>query len=484
MVHRRRARRPAAAARRLARLLRLGPERRDPLTGLGTRAVLGDLAARLEADPRPRALLVLDLDGFKHVNDTLGHPAGDAVLAEVGARIAGVLGPEDTAVRLGGDEFAVLTGPLAGSPATGELAARLLDALATPVAVDDLEVSVGVSLGSAVRGADGRDLEELLRSADHAMYRAKADRAAGGRRRPVPGAWRGHEADGEVVDELRRAVAGGQLLLHYQPQVAWTGEVVGFEALLRWQHPRRGLLAPSSFLPVAERNRLLTRLTLVAVEQALAARGRLAAGGAPDAGVSVNVAARDLLGRDLLPQVAELLQASGEAPGHLVLEVSEPGPFPLPAVEELFADLDRLGVGLSIHEFGTGQSSLTALSRYAGLRELKVDPTLVGRVADDPAAARLVRALVSAAHGLEVVVVAEGVEDAETAACLGGLGCDRLQGFWIGPPGDVDTTLAWLDRWRTTGPDLLRHARPAQTALDRTGARTASYASPVTPVSR
>jgi EAL domain-containing protein (putative c-di-GMP-specific phosphodiesterase class I) len=333
-----------------------------------------------------------------------------------------------------------------GDSYPGLLADRLLAALARPVRVDDLSVAVGVSLGIALQGVDGFGLERLLRAADRAMYDAKRSTVPGNRR-TARTAWSDRSRDEQLEDEIPAALERDELLLHYQPQLARDGTVAGFEALIRWQHPALGLLRPHQFLPAAEDSGLLSRVTLRAVELALADQPRLARVAGPEVTVSVNVAARDLLGRDFLADVTSVLRAAGVPPHRLILEITEPPPRPAPSAVDLFAGLARLGVAVSIHEFGAGKSSLTALSHYPGVREVKIDPSLVRRVRTDDRVDRLVRAIVSAAHGFEVEVVAEGIEDAATVAHLRDVGCDRLQGFWLGPPADLTTVTDWVVRW-------------------------------------
>ncbi|WP_341230199.1 EAL domain-containing protein [Nocardioides salarius] len=425
----------------------------DVLTGLGDRPALARHADRPETGPAAHALLVLDLDGFKAVNDMAGHEAGDAVLREVARRVADVAGDDGVAVRLGGDEFALLSGPLTGPPAEAaaaaeELASRVEASIARPVRTQGVDLSVRASVGVALHRRDGHGLEQLLRAADQAMYAAKAARGRppGGVRLPdLP------DVPEEVLAaDLARAVDEGGLELHYQPQVTWSGAISGVEALLRWPHPRLGVLAPRQVLPLAQRHGLTTRLALWTIERALADRRLLAADLGVEVVVSVNIAARDLLGHAFVPDIARLLQAdaAGAPPGpRLTLEIGEPSPHPVPQVVSLFEGLADLGVAVSIHELGLGQVSLAAISRYPAVRELKIDPLLVRQVADDEATARLVRAIVGAAHGLEVEVVAEGVEDHRTVRRLRELGCDRLQGFAVAAPTDLAALRAWAVRW-------------------------------------
>ncbi len=424
----------------------------DPLTSLGNRALLFAHAGEISSGGALRALLLLDLDGFKQVNDTLGHHNGDLVLQEVATRINRAVGDDDVAVRLGGDEFAVLTAPLDDAEQASALAAAIIDRLSRPVRLEGVDLTISCSLGIGLTGLDGDDLDSLLRAADRAMYSAKTAGRAGGVLRVGGSAWLQDTPDTGLVEDLVGGLEREELRLHYQPQVDVEGAVVGCEALLRWQHPTRGLLAPHAFLPAAERSGLLDRITLVAVRIALRDQPALSAAAGHPVSVSVNVSPRDLLGREFLPELARLLAATPPAAAHLVLEITEPAPFPVPAVIELFRRLTRLGLAVSIHEFGAGRSSLTALSQYPGVSEVKIHPTLVRQVSDDTVA-RLVRAIVAAAHGLGVHVVAEGIEDEESARCLTAMGCDRLQGFWIAPPASLDDTTAWIDdRGRPPGP--------------------------------
>ncbi|GEP36360.1 hypothetical protein NPS01_00230 [Nocardioides psychrotolerans] len=417
----------------------------DPLTCLGNRALLFERAGDLGAEPGLRALLLLDLDGFKQVNDTLGHAQGDLVLQEVARRVAATAGPDDLAVRLGGDEFAVLTAPLT-DPAEGDRRAEeVVAALVPPIRLDGLDLTVGCSLGLALSGRDGEDLARLLRVADRAMYAAKASRTLAAPTRPGASAWVSETPDPALATDLARALERGEMLVHHQPQVDADGRIVGCEALLRWQHPGRGLLTPRDFLATAESAGLLDHITLVAVEQALADQPRLAEAAGGPVSVSVNVSGRDLLGRDFVPHVRSLLAGRGgvATAGGLVLEMSEPAHRPAPAVVEVFEELADLGARISVQDFGAGPSSLAVLAHHPGLAEVKVHPLLVRRLAD-PDVSRFVGAIVAASHGLGVLVVAEGVEDEATARRARDLGCDRVQGYWLAPPAPLAATVAWL----------------------------------------
>ncbi|MDO9496410.1 MAG: bifunctional diguanylate cyclase/phosphodiesterase, partial [Nocardioides sp.] len=361
---------------------------------------------------------------------------------ELDERIEARIGPDDVAVRLGGDEFAVLTGTILDPDEAEQLADDLLRDIAGPLQVEELDLTVSAAIGVAVLGRDGHGIEQLLRAADQAMYTAKS--SGTGRQRARDGL--GQAALSRIVGGLPGAIARDELRLHYQPQVGWNGIITGFEALLRWDHPSLGWLMPRQILPAAQRAGLLPGVTLMTIRQALGDHAALASV-APEATVSVNVSARDLLGHEFVERLTSLLGASGLSPHRLTLEISEPAPFPIPAVISLFKALRRLEVNVSIHEFGAGQSSLTALAQYPGVRQIKIDPTLVRVVAEDEGVARLVRAISAAAHGFEVEVVAEGVEDVTTLARLRDLDCDRLQGFLFSPPLALDAAVAWARAW-------------------------------------
>ena len=392
---------------------------------------------------------MLDLDGFKAVNDTLGHHAGDRVLAEVGARARRVTGGHDLAVRLGGDEFALLL----SAPDADALERRteeLLAELSLPIRLDEVSWSITPSIGLAVHPEDGSTVAELLRAADLAMYDAKSS----------PQRWRragtGSAGDDDPGPEhLARALDRGELLVHYQPQVdGWSGAVTGFEALVRWEHPALGLLMPERFLARAERSAVIADLTRWVLTRALADLPSLhrAASGAT---VAVNVSARSMMGTRLLDDLGRLLRESGARSRDLVLEITEPAPRATAEVTALLEGLRALGCGVSVHGFGSAQTSLTSLWQLPAVREIKIDPDLVRAVATDVDAERLCRAMISAARGLDVRVVAEGVEDPETVLRLRGLGCDAFQGFLLGVPVPLEEVGPWAAQWHSRGSRLL-----------------------------
>lgn len=425
----------------------------DALTGLGTRGVLERRAPALLASARDAGrqagVVVLDLDGFKQVNDTLGHHAGDRVLREIGRRAAGVLGSDDLAVRMGGDEFALVLVAADGA-ALERRTEDLVTALARPVHLDEVTWTVTPSVGLAVHPDDGATVADLLRAADAAMYRAKSGPARWLR---APGARRADRATGP--EELAAALGRGEVEVHLQPQVdGWSGAVTGFEALVRWRHPDLGLLLPDRFLPAAERSAVIAPLTRHVLREALTALPELRRS-APGCTVAVNVSARSMMGTRLLDDLATLLEEVGGSPSDLVLEITEPAPQATAEVRELLDGLRRLGCRVSVHGFGSAQTSLTALWRMPAVREIKIDPAIIRDVSADPEAERLCRAMISAARGLDVRVVAEGVETTDTVHRLRAMGCDAFQGYLLGRPVPLAEVRAWAADWHRTSAALL-----------------------------
>jgi diguanylate cyclase len=440
-----------AAARTLVafrQLVRMADLRRqattDYLTGLPNRRALYIQAGVRMAEPGSRqALLMLDLDRFKEVNDSLGHQAGDELLIQVGARLSEHLRDEDLLVRLGGDEFAVLLED-AGRDLAAVVAVNLCEALAKPFGLQEIPVHSAVSIGIALFPDDGDDLNTLLRKADIAMYKAK-----------TPG--NGHHVYGsaddtdfatrlQTVDELRTALTDDQLVVYYQPKISLaTGEVHGVEALVRWDHPTRGLLYPGGFLDLVEEAKLMRSMTRVVLEIALdQAAVWLAAG--RQLTVAVNLSASSLVDTNLPDEVAAMLAARDLPPRALQLEITE---------EFLMADRDRArnilsrlrhhGVQISIDDFGTGYSSLAYL-RDLPVDELKLDRSFVFPMTDDARAAALVASTAGLAHSLGLRMVAEGVETRAAYLELARLGCDQAQGYYISRP----VPAAELDHWFTT----------------------------------
>ena len=427
----------------------------DELTGLPNRAsVLAsgvELLARLRPG-EPLAVLLMDLDRFKEVNDTLGHGYGDRLLAEIGPRLAPLVREVDVLARLGGDEFAVL---LPGVDAEGARAVglRLRAAVTEPFVVDDLSLDVDVSIGIATSGGPGpHDIHSLLRQADIAMYAAKEVQRGVELYDPATDV---HDRSRLVLlSDFRRALAEDQLVVHYQPKVALdaaggtggappAGRVVGVEALVRWQHPGRGLLAPGDFLPAVERTGLVEELTAVVIDRALAQVRAWSEQGL-HVPVAVNLSARSLHHLDLPDRVLEQLRVHGVPPAMLRLEITESALMADPErAQTVLTRLHAAGVGLSIDDFGTGYSSMVHLRRIP-VDELKVDRGFVTDMTSRADDAVLVRAVIELGHDLGLTVVAEGVEEAATVTALTDLGCDAAQGYLFARPQSAEDVTAWL----------------------------------------
>jgi diguanylate cyclase (GGDEF)-like protein len=404
----------------------------DPLTGLANRSLLNSVTTQAMATgDGVTALLLLDLDHFKEINDTLGHAAGDLVLVEVARRLRRAVRGGDLVARLGGDEFAVLLTGLSDPDQAEPVASQLLAALTAPIEYEGLHLSIDGSIGVACHPHDAGDAEELFRRCDVAMYQAKLERGAWLRYDPL-------RDDSSVqrlalVGELRTAIAD-QLVVHFQPQVDLaTGAIIGAEALVRWQHPERGLLQPSDFVGVAEQSGLVRPFTLRVLELAVEECVQWQRPGR-SVSVAVNLGARVLLDRHLPNDIAAILSKHGLPPQCLVLEITETtAASELEVVEEVLGQLRRLGVEISVDDFGTGYSSLAFLQRTA-VHELKVDRSFVSGMLVNDNDLALVRATVHLAHSLGARAVAEGVESQALQVALQSMGCDIAQGYHLGRP--------------------------------------------------
>ncbi|MCV2489416.1 EAL domain-containing protein [Geodermatophilus sp. YIM 151500] len=418
--------------------------RTDELTGLPNRRsaheALRAAGGRL-AEGGTLGVLVVDLDRFKEINDSLGHAVGDALLHEVGTRLAGQLRPGDLLARLGGDEFVVLTADLDRDGAVA-LAGRLRDQLRRPFRHGGMELTVDASLGLALGPEHSTDADELLQLADLAMYEAKShrrgvtvyDEAAHGQGR--------HRL--EAVEQLRSAVRSGELVLHYQPKLSLpTGSVDGVEALVRWQHPTRGLLFPDAFVELAESAGLMGELTTAVLDLALA-QCRLWADDGRRLTVAVNVSPSNLVDEQFPDHVAALLRQHGLPASALVLEVTES--LLMEDRERAVRVLARLrdsGVGIAIDDYGTGYSSLAYLA-VLPVTELKLDRTFTAAMSGSARAESIVVSTLRLAHALGLVLVAEGAEDQATVDALAGIGCDVVQGYHLSRPLPPDQLWAWL----------------------------------------
>jgi diguanylate cyclase (GGDEF)-like protein/PAS domain S-box-containing protein len=410
----------------------------DSLTGLPNRALFKDrlqhALSRRTASERALTVFFLDLDGFKAVNDTLGHSAGDVLLVEVARRLSAVVRPSDTVARFGGDEFAVMIDDLHDGAYAAELAQRIVERLEDPVELDSEEVHATASIGIAALDAPDCDAEQLLRNADLAMYQAKAARA-GSYAVYHPGMHVGLVERVRLEADLRRALGGDQLFLHYQPMVAMeTGRITGVEALVRWQHPERGVIAPDDFIPLAEGTGLIREIGLWVLREACrqAVRWEAAAGSEP-LRMSVNLSAQQILQQDLVERVAEVLAETGLSAGRLTLEMTESAL--IDDSEQTLATLLALramGIRLSIDDFGTGYSSLSYLHRFP-IDTLKIDRSFVQRLSGGGDAA-LVDTILGLAASLQMETVAEGVEDPQQLLVLQQQGCTTGQGYHFSPP--------------------------------------------------
>jgi diguanylate cyclase (GGDEF)-like protein len=416
----------------------------DPLTGLPNRLALARSAAGVLDDRGSNgaepSLLLLDLDRFKEVNDSLGHHYGDVLLVEVAHRLRSAIKREDVVARLGGDEFAILLS--GGGERVGRLVAdRVRTVLRQPFTLDQLSVDVDVSVGIAVANKEAPDLPALLRCADVAMYVAKET---------GDGAvvyTRGHDArigdKVRLVSELRRALDHDELVLHFQPKVALDdGRLLGVEALVRWQHPTRGLLAPGEFLPPIDEIDLMDRITTDVLTKALR-QGKSWADQGHQIPVAVNIPTRSLHNFAFPNQVSEMLKTFNIPAELLCLEITESSAMRDP--ERCITVLEALrahGVRISIDDYGTGYASMAYLKNLP-VDELKIDRSFIARVVEDPQSAILARSIVELGHNLGLTVVGEGVEDATVGAFLRETGCDSAQGFHYARPMPGDDLLPW-----------------------------------------
>jgi diguanylate cyclase (GGDEF)-like protein/PAS domain S-box-containing protein len=412
----------------------------DSLTGLPNRMFLHREFEHAMAEGHAGAvLLLLDLDRFKEINDTLGHHVGDLLLQQIGPRLTPVLGEEPGVFcRLGGDEFALLLPRIGGVELARELAQRLLAALREPFQIDAMQLLIDASMGIATFPQDGEDSHALLRSADVAMYEAK--RKGGGIAVYDRSLDQNSPERLALVAELNQAIRERQLLLHYQPKLDLkTGRNAGFEALVRWQHPRLGLLKPDSFLAFAELSESIHPLTDLVLELAMTQLREWRDQGIHSS-IAVNLSARNLIDDRCLLTIRNLMQELRLEPGALEVEITETALMHDP--EQAAERLDRiaaLGVKISIDDYGTGYSSLGYLHRLP-INALKIDRLFVSDMRNGVHDAIIVRSTIALAHSLGLLVVAEGVEDAQTQELLAGMGCDLIQGYHLSvplPPGQL-----------------------------------------------
>lgn len=416
---------------RESRLMRLASQ--DTLTGLSNKHQFMQLLQDRLSSGHAATAILLDLDGFKDVNDTHGHGVGDALLQAVGVRLPYLLRPDAVVARLGGDEFAVLLPETADPLAAQKEAADILEAFRKPFHLGGLVLDLAASLGIAIAPHHGSDAEELLASADFALYRAKA---AGGRcYRLFDQSMRSEaQARRAMRDELRKALNEGQLEMYYQPQVRLaTGAVIGFEALIRWNHPEKGLLTPGAFLPALEQSALALEIGWWTLDEACRQIARLNRLGHA-VKMSVNLFPTQFRALNLRDKVADAIDRHGISASALELEVTEE--VALNSDErslKTLNDLHDMGVGIAFDDFGTGFASLSSLQRYP-LTTLKIDRAFIRDIQANTSDAAITRALIAMSRDLGLETIAEGIETAEQEAALLALGCPAGQGYRFGRP--------------------------------------------------
>ena len=423
----------------------------DDLTGLPNRTLfyrrVRAAITAAEAARGEMAVLIIDPDHFKEVNDTLGHHSGDVLLQDLAKRLRHVLRTTDTVSRLGGDEFAVLLTDLATGVAAESVARQLLLTLQEPLQLRGLGINLKASIGLALYPLDGRDVDSLMQRADIAMYRAKSGQRGYSHyaRNEDP-----YSADRlAMIEDLRRAIEGDELILHYQPKVNLdTGRLVGVEALVRWPDPRRGLIPPAEFISLAEHTGLIRGLTRVVLRRALR---EIREGPFQNASVAVNISVHDLLDPQFPAEIREQLRAAGIPEDRLVLEVTEGAIMADPVhARHVLSELHETGVQVALDDFGTGYSSLAHL-RQLPVNEIKIDRSFVGQMLKEESDAIIVEAIIGLAHNLGLRVVAEGVEDQASWERLAALGCDCAQGFLISPGLPIKALVSWHERWIAAG---------------------------------
>jgi diguanylate cyclase (GGDEF)-like protein len=417
----------------------------DTLTGLpnrkNLRLSLEEAIAEADRAGKPLGLLLIDMDHFKEVNDTLGHQVGDDLLVNFARRLTESVRADDQAARLGGDEFAVIV-PRADEATAVSVGERIQAALGAPMDLDGVRLDIAASIGLAMYPEHAQSADDLLRLADVAMYTAKDTRSRI--------ATYSVDRDGnsterlQLVGQLKASLSDGSLDLYYQPKVSLSdGSVLGVEAMLRWRHPKRGLIPPDQFIPIAERSGIMPALTERVITMALQQAAVWQAAGL-HLPVAVNISATDLTSGSLLTVIAAGLTKFAVPPTMLQLEVTERvlGE-DTPELARALAQLDALGVTLSLDDFGTGYSSLLRLKSLP-VRELKIDRLFVSALNEDVGARGIVRTVIELAHVLNMPAIAEGVETAAQLACLRTLGCDGAQGWHIAPAMPQESLTTWL----------------------------------------
>ena len=410
----------------------------DRLTGLPNRLLFDERLSLALAYAHQRgemlAVIFLDLDRFKAINDTLGHASGDQLLQQVAQRLASCLKQSDTIARWGGDEFTLILPQVQSAHDATKISERIIKALQTPFDCNGQELHVTTSIGIALAPYDGEDADTLLKNADTAMYRAKQQ---GKNNFQLYAPDMNTQALDQLVlaNDLYRALNRGEFLLHYQPQVSLkTGKIVAMEALVRWQHPDRGLISPNQFIPLAEETGQINAIGEWVLQTACAQNRAWQDAGLPPIRMAVNLSARQFQRQNLVKLISRVLAETGLEAQYLELEITES--IAMQDVKVTIAvleDLQAMGVSISIDDFGTGYSSLATLKRFP-LNTLKIDREFIKELTTDAKDAALIRAIVALGHGLNLSVIAEGVETAEQQAFLGSVDCDAMQGHLLSKP--------------------------------------------------
>jgi diguanylate cyclase (GGDEF)-like protein len=419
----------------------------DVLTGLANRALFHDRVRQsvllAEREGLDGAVMIMDLDRFKEINDTLGHPKGDTVLREVARRLSDALRETDTVARLGGDEFAVLVPHVQDPASVVQVVEKIQETLDRPFVIQGLALDVRASVGISFFPRHGNDVDTLIQRADVAMYLAKASHS----RYEIYAAHRDQHSPGRLalLTDLRRALDDGELLLHYQPKIDLkTGAVTTVESLVRWNHPARGMIQPADFLPLAEHTGLIEPLTMYVLDRAMKQCAEWREAGL-ELRVAVNLSPRNLLDLNFPDYISRLMRKWNLPPSCLQLEITESSLLSDPTrVRRVLEKLSEMSVNISIDDFGTGSSSLAHL-RDLPVGELKIDGSFVMNMEKDEGDAVIVRSTIDLGRNLGLKVVAEGVENESTWRVVSELGCDLAQGFFRSRPMPPDQIPHFLD---------------------------------------
>lgn len=424
----------------------------DGLTGLPNRELLKDrlnvLLAQANRKKGQIAVMFLDLDWFKVINDTVGHSAGDELLQRVARRLNSLVRDGDTVARLGGDEFTVVLPEVSRVQDAVYVAERILESLRRSWILKGKKFHVTASIGIAMYPSDGGDTETLLKNADTAMYRAK-DQGRDNYELYTPTMNARFAERVELENSLHQGLERGEFVVFYQPQVdIGSGRIVGTEALVRWKHPERGLVSPVEFIPVAEETGLIVPLGTWVLRTACAQNKTWQQAGLPPTRVAVNLSARQFHQRDLADTIAQVLDETGLDPQHLQLEITEGVAMnEAEFTSAMLRDLKKTGIQIAIDDFGTGHSSLSYLKRFP-IDTLKIDRSFVGGLTEDPNDVAIVTVIIAMAHALNLRVIAEGVETREQLAFLKQQGCHEIQGYLCGRPAPAEAVEELLQRHR------------------------------------